>query len=45
MTTVIYFFGYAKIGSTHPDQKPNEKVRVDWETLNTHIIIFGLIRL
>jgi len=22
MTTVIYFFGYAKIGSTRPDQKP-----------------------
>jgi hypothetical protein len=31
---------YAKIGSTHPDQKPNKKVRVDRETLTTHIIIF-----
>jgi hypothetical protein len=49
MTTVIKFFGYAKIGSTRPDQKHKNtkkrlgsavKIRVGRETLNT--FFFGL---
>jgi hypothetical protein len=39
MTIVIYFFGYAKIGSSRPDQKPPKKVRVGRETLNTFFFL------
>jgi hypothetical protein len=43
MTTVTYFFGYAKIGSSRPDQKSPKKVRVGRETLNTHIFFLAWI--